>query len=319
MSGQQQLRVCEFNLENLFISMDYYEGQDLQEMSEQTWKELALAQLQNRQKPLAKLWGLSKAILDIDPDILMLIEVGGKESLENFNKYFLSDRYIPIFLDGNSRRNIDLGFLVKKDLPFRIEARSNKDLPIEVYAYQGKYTSRFSRDVAELRLYDGSHLKLIILLIHLKSMISTEQDFKVKDLRTAEAVALAGLYNRLRSEFPEVPIILGGDFNSSLSSLELELLKRTDLKDYHDLLGTPTEGRISLVHFDYLGRPHPLILDYLLVSPHLIEKVNKTMSYTYRYKGFYDVPEELPTTLKARYQMPSDHYPLVLVFDLIDT
>lgn len=70
--GQTELKVCEVNLENLFISMEYYQGQALDQMSEQEWKSLALAQLRKKQKPLRKIWGLAKAILDIDPDILML-------------------------------------------------------------------------------------------------------------------------------------------------------------------------------------------------------------------------------------------------------
>jgi endonuclease/exonuclease/phosphatase family metal-dependent hydrolase len=296
--------------------MEYYEGQDLHQMSELEWRELSLAQLQKKQKPLAKVWGLSKAILDIDPDILMLVEVGGKESLENFNQYFLKDQFQTCFLEGNSKRNIDLGFLIKKNLPFRVEALSNKETPIEVNSYQRRYISKFSRDVGELRLYEGDQLKFIVLLVHLKSMISTEQDFKGKDVRTAEAIALAGIYSKLRADFPKVPIVLGGDFNTSLATLELELLARTDLVDFHDLLNTPEEKRVSLVHFDYLERPHLLILDYLLISPHLKNRIIDSESYTYRYKGFYEIPENLPKTPKDRYQMPSDHYPLVLTIDL---
>ena len=310
--GEKKLKICEFNVENLFISMDFYQGQDLAEMSEPGWRNLALAQLQKKQKPLSKLWGLSKAVLDIDPDILMLIEVGGRDSLENFSRYFLNDQFIPLFIEGNSKRNIDLGFLVKKGLPFRVEGRSNRETPIEVNTLKGRHIAKFSRDVAELRLFDGDELKLIVLLTHLKSKITADQDFGGKDVRTAEATALAGIYENLRSVFPDVPIVLGGDFNAELSSLELELLKRTDLSDFHDSLETPAEKRISLVYFDYSGRPCPMVLDYLLISPHLKNRIINAESYTYGYKGFYEIPEQYPKTLKERYQMPSDHYPLVL-------
>jgi endonuclease/exonuclease/phosphatase family metal-dependent hydrolase len=255
---------------------------------------------------------LSQAILDIDPDILMLIEVGGQESLENFNTHFLNNRFVPHFVQGNSLRNIDLGFLVKRDLGWKVEALSHRDTPVEVSTYRGKYISRFSRDVAELRVYDDTKLKIIILLTHLKSMISTEQDYKGKDVRTAEAIALVGIYNEIKKTFPDVPVVLGGDFNTDLSSLEAELIKRTDLQDFHDCLGTPKEGRTSLVHFDYVGNPHSLVLDYLLISPHLCHRIVSEKSHTYRYKGFYNIPDSLPKTPQERYQMPSDHYPLVL-------
>ncbi|MEO5968410.1 MAG: endonuclease/exonuclease/phosphatase family protein [Bdellovibrionia bacterium] len=296
--------------------MEYYQGQPLDQMSEQEWRSFALAQLQRKQKPLRKLWGLAKAILDIDPDVLMLVEVGGKESLQNFNQYFLGQRYKPLFVEGNSRRNIDLGFLVKKELQYQTEARSNKETEVEVANFLGKHFSRFSRDVAELRLYDGQKLKLIILLAHLKSMLSTDQDFRGKDTRTGEAEALVRIYKNLRSVCPGVPIIVGGDLNANISSLELEFLKRSDLVDFHDYLQTPAENRVSLVYFDYSGKPVPNILDYLLISPDLCGQVVRGKSYTYRYKGFFDIPEGLPDTPQVRYKMPSDHYPLVLTVKL---
>ncbi len=312
----RELKICEFNVENLFISMEYYSDQDLRQISEEEWKKIALAQFQKLQKPLAKLWGISKAILEIDPDIVMLIEVGGKDSLENFNTYFLSNKFQTYFIGGNSRRGIDLGFLVKKDLPFHTACYSNKETPIEVSTYQGKYLSRFSRDVAELHLSNHSQLQLIILLIHFKSKISTEQDFRGKDVRTAEAMALTQIYKNLRSKYKNVPVIVGGDFNTDLASLELEFIKQTDLEDVHDLLNTPTDARTSLVYFDYNETPRLQILDYLLVSPEIHDRIVASKTYTYRYKGFYDIPENLPSSLRERHKMPSDHYPLVLTIQL---
>lgn len=291
--------------------MAYYSGQDLRETSEADWKAAAVAQMRRRQKPIWQLWGLAKAIQDIDADILMLVEVGGEESLQLFNHHFLNDRYIPHFLAGNARRGIDLGYLVRRGLPFRAEAKSNRDLEVEVSTWTGKVTSRFSRDVAELRLAQEGSLRLILLLTHLKSKITSDGDFQGKDVRTAEAMALAHLYSRRREEFPSVPIIVGGDFNAELGSLELEPLNWTDLTDLHDLLGTLPDDRVSLVHFDFAGRAHFNVLDYLLLSPQLKQRVVPQCSGVYRYKGFYDLPEALPTTRKERFQMPSDHYPVV--------
>lgn len=312
----REIILCEYNLENLFISVEYYSGQDLKTVSESEWKSFALAQLQRKQKPLSKLFGISEAIEKIDPDVLMLTEVGGRDSLENLNRYFLQEKYLVYYVEGNSTRNIDLGFLVKKEFEFQVEARSNRETPVEVRTYQGNYTTRFSRDVAELRILDADEIRLIILLVHLKSMLSTEQDYKGKDVRTAEANALVAIYEKYREEFPHVPIVVGGDFNTELSSLELELLKRTDLTDFHDCLNTPQEERVSLVHFEVDGTPRPHILDYLLLSPHLRDRIVKAKSYTYRYQSFYDIPEPLPNAPQERYRLPSDHYPLVLTLTI---
>jgi predicted extracellular nuclease len=206
--------------------------------------------------------------------------------------------------------------LVKKDLGVQAQAISNRDMPVEVQAYQGRFAAKFSRDVAELRLFADGELKLILLLTHLKSKLSSDQDFQGRDRRTAEAVALAGFYNRLRAEIPNVPIVVGGDLNSTLDSPELEALRQTDLTDFHDVLQTPAEERVSFVHFDYKDVAHPQVLDYLLVSPHLKEKIVPELSRTFRYKSFYDIAYPLPKTPGERFMMPSDHFPLVLTLTI---
>lgn len=312
MSWSGELRICEYNVENLFLAMEYYEGEDLSTLSEATWKKLALGQLKRRQKPLHKVQGVAKAILDIDADLYLLVEVGGRESLENFNRYFLADRYEAHFVEGNSRRSIDLGFLVRRGLGLRAETRSNRDTPVEVHSRHGKYETRFSRDVAELRLYDGKALRQIVLLTHLKSKLGSELDVQGKDTRTGEAIALAGVYERVRREQPGVPIVVGGDFNADIASLELELVSRTDLVDFHDVIGTPRSDRTTFVHVGFFERTTDLVLDYLLVSPELRDRVVAEKSFTYRYKGFYGLPHPLPQTMKERHQMPSDHFPVVM-------
>lgn len=314
-SFPKQLTLCELNAENLFISLEHYHDDDLENLTESHWRKLALPQLRKKQKPLSKIWGLTNAIMDINPDILMLIEVGGKESLEHFNHYFLKDQYVPHFVETNSKRSIDLAFLVKKDLTLHAQAISNREATVNVGSYRGSgVAARFSRDVAELHIYHGKEIKLILLLTHLKSKISTDKDFQGRDLRQAEAEALANLYRKVAEKNPNTPIIVGGDLNSDLASPELEALTQTNLTDFHELIGSTSEDRISLVHFDYQGAAHPQTLDYLLISPHLKTKIIKEKSFTYRYKSF-DVPHPLPTTVHQRFHMPSDHFPLVLTLE----
>jgi endonuclease/exonuclease/phosphatase family metal-dependent hydrolase len=310
------LTLCELNTENLFISLEHHDGGSFENMSEGAWRKLALPQMRRKQKPLRKLWRMGATIGEIDPDVLMLVEVGGKESLQLFNQHFLESRYAPYILDSNSPRGIDLAFLLKKDLNYDVEIISNREMPIDVQTYQGGFAAKFSRDVAELHLSQNSELKLILLLTHLKSKISSDRDFQGTDRRKAEAAALAGLYDKLQKKYPHTPIIVGGDLNAELSSPELEPLTKTNLTDFHDVMGTAKEDRVSFVHFDYKGLPHPQTLDYLLLSPELKDKVQKDKSSTYHYRSFFDIPHPLPRTVSERYQMPSDHYPLVLTLDL---
>ncbi len=312
-----QLKICELNTENLFISLEHYAGGGFDNLTESQWRKLALPQLRRKQKPINKIWGLVDAIEDINPDILMLIEVGGKESLDHFNHHFLKNAYTAHFIETNSNRSIDLAFLVKKDLRWNAQAMSNRETPVKIDSYKNFDPAlRFSRDVAELHLFAETELKLILLLTHLKSKISTDNDYQGRDMRRAEATALSSLYSKLCERHPTVPVVVAGDFNSDLKGPELEPLTQTDLTDFHDLLGSPMEARFSQMHFDYKGQPRPQILDYLLVSPHLKDKVIREKSLTYRYKSFYDIPHPLPTTVSQRYHMPSDHFPLVLTIDI---
>jgi endonuclease/exonuclease/phosphatase family metal-dependent hydrolase len=307
-----ELRICTYNLENLFLGMEYYNGEDLSAVTEEQWRGFALAQFRRRQKPLFKLRGLAKAIRDIDPDVLMGVEVGGRESLENFNRYFLDEAYVPHFVETNSDRGIDLAYLVRKGLPDQFETRSNREMPLEVESYLRTYKARFARGVAELCMSRDGDLKMIFLLVHLKSKISSDQDYQGTDLRTAEARALARLYQSRREESPDVPIVIGGDFNAPLSSAEFDELRATDIQDSLELLGHPSVERTTLVFFDYLKRAHAETLDYLLVSPHLQDRIVPDKTGVYRYKTFYDIPLELPEELKEKRLQPSDHLPVVL-------
>jgi endonuclease/exonuclease/phosphatase family metal-dependent hydrolase len=220
------LTFCEFNVENLFISLVYYEGEYLESITEEQWTGFALAQLQEKQKSLKKLRALASVFHEINADVFMLVEVGGEESLHHFNLHFLNDEYDCHFVAGNARRGIDLAFLTKKDLPFSAETHSNRDLVVEVSGWTGKQLTKFSRDIAELRLKDREGtLALTVLLTHLKSMLGSETDARGKDVRTAEAFALSELYEKRRKEHPNSPLLVCGDLNSNLSSLELERLR----------------------------------------------------------------------------------------------
>lgn len=313
----QQLTLCVLNTENLFISLEHHDGSDFSDYSESEWRKLALPQLRHKQKPLNKLWGLTNAINDIQPDILMLIEVGGQESLEHFNRYFLKENYLVHFIETNSNRCIDLAFLVKKNIPLSAKTVSNRNTRLRISTHGDHHSpKRFSRDAAELHLFKDSQLKLILLLTHLKSKISTEKDFQGRDLRRAEAEALISVYHRISQQHPNVPVVVGGDFNADLESPELEIIRTSNLTDFHEILESSLEDRISFVHFDHLGQPKPQILDYLLVSPQIKNKIVKNKSFTYRYKSFYNAQHPLPTTIHQRYHMPSDHFPLVLTLDV---
>ena len=169
--SRSKLVFVEFNVENLFLYLDHADqlrGQDIATLTEKEWQSLTASIVGN--KPIEHVRSLAQAVLDINPDILMLCEVGGVESLANFSRLFLHDRYAVHLIEGNSDRGIDLGYLVRKSLPFHYDVRSHKDraidflYPHEILSQETGYgnlrsarlsSHKFSRDVLELRIYEN--------------------------------------------------------------------------------------------------------------------------------------------------------------------
>ena len=110
---KKKLKICVYNVENLFLATDdilYHPGQEL--------------------KSKKKVDQLAKVLQNIDADIYAFSEVGGVKSLEKLNEEFLNNTYDVYFHLSNSDRGIHNGYLVKKDLPYMIKVKTNKTRPI---------------------------------------------------------------------------------------------------------------------------------------------------------------------------------------------
>jgi endonuclease/exonuclease/phosphatase family metal-dependent hydrolase len=238
-----RIRFVEFNVENLFILLDHYRPASDPHpslISEERWRKLSSSTTPN--KPIHQVRQLAAAITDLNPDIVMLCEVGGRESLENFSHYFLNNQYSAHLIEGNSNRGIDLGYLVRRTLPYNFDLLSHKHRHIDFlypHELQSKETGykhlgsarrtshKFSRDVLELRAFaneaqnatqNDAELvtpEFIVLLVHLKSQLDRERiDPNGRDRRRAELEKLVKIYNEINHEFEgRVPVLMTGDFN----------------------------------------------------------------------------------------------------------
>ena len=178
------------NTQDLFLFMDKYKDEIVHELTEPKWQMLSTSLLPN--KNLKKLLALKETYKAHDPDILLLIEVGGSESLNNFNKYFLDDAYEVFTSASNSDRGIDLGFMVKKEIASFFEFSAYVD---NLLSNQKK----FSRGVFELKLKKEEEIKMIFLLTHLKSKLNLKKlDFEGRGQRQAETMELAKIYQSLK-------------------------------------------------------------------------------------------------------------------------
>lgn len=308
------MKLCLYNVENLFLL-----------------NQIPSPLTESYRKPPEKIEWIARTILDIDADITMLIEVGGLASLDLLNHRYLGENYYTVLLPGNSDRGIEMGYLVHKRVNLFHQIISHKNESID-FSYpheisEAKKNNRdikvhkFSRDVSELRLIDGQNVKLILLLVHLKSKLDKDGiDFNGNLRRKAELKALVKIYNQRRSEFPNIPVIVAGDFNGNaqLETHEPEfsdLYQLTDLKDVLEVINEPKEQRSTYFHFTKDQIREASQLDYIMLPPELHLKVKKEVSGIYQYRDPHGVLIPHPQDSFSRYALPSDHYPIVASFD----
>jgi endonuclease/exonuclease/phosphatase family metal-dependent hydrolase len=273
-------------------------------------------------KPEDKIKEISQIILQTNPDILMLLEVGGLDSLIEFNERYLNQAYIPFLVPGNSDRGIEMGYLVKKDLPYSYFHQSNKDRTID-FKYLGidenasEQKTKFSRDISELHLIQNDKVEVIFLLVHLKSKWDRDGNDPNGTLRRkAELKALVKFYLELTLKYPKTPIIVSGDFNGNagMDSCEEEFIsiyEDTDLKSSLDLLNLAQDEKTTYFHFLRDGKRIGHQLDFIFLPQSLSNAQIKEESGVWRYQNAEGEPKALPQSIYERYALASDHYPVI--------
>lgn len=335
-SNTINISFCLLNAENLFLLFDHTLPADWQKMEELQWQKLSTSVYDN--KSLKKCFALAKSIQDLNPDILMLCEVGGTESLKNFNELFLNNLYSVAMTEGNSDRNIDVAFLIKKNSPFYFDLHTNKNRLLNFwYPHEKIYNEeaqkkniklipshKFSRDCVELRLFKISQDKpfAVILLTHLKSRLDKEHiDPNGFERRSAELQSTIEIYKELQTQHPLVPILICGDFNGiaakTNTDLEFkEIYTETDWGDVLELSNVNPQDRWTYAQVKATSRTEGRQIDYCFLNSVALKYLNKSRSLVYRYKDQFGFALDQPQSLEAKFQLPSDHYPIY--FELIN-
>jgi endonuclease/exonuclease/phosphatase family metal-dependent hydrolase len=322
-----KLKLMQLNAENLFIFLDEVAPERWRELKESDWQALSKASVPN--KSLRKALALSESILDVMPHVVALNEVGGLESLTNFNRLFLNDLYSEYLIEGNSDRGIDVGYLVLKSWNKNFDLISHKDREINfLYPHERillpKFRShRFSRDCAELRVKgQNGETELILFLVHLKSKLDPEGIDPFGDLRrAAEVQSLVEIYHESKLKFPKAHHILLGDFNGTARLDEREpafdiIYEQTDFRNALELADLDKELSTTQVQFSRSSGRALLQFDYIFLDKDLHEQLVKDETYVYRYKNEMGIHSQLPTNFDQKLLMPSDHYPVVVTINL---
>jgi hypothetical protein len=321
-----------YNVENLFLLFDHPIPENFQTLTEPEWQKLSTSVYDN--KPLRKCLEIAKLILLEQPDIVMLCEVGGLESLKNFNVLFLQSNYSCILIEGNSDRNIDIGYLIKKTQSYFFDIISNKNRPLN-FLYPHEITSQnhgfkikssshtFSRDCAELRLFSKDRSKpfLIILLMHLKSRLDPERiDPGGVERRGAELKMAITIYKELENEFPTCPILFCGDLNGYAGKTTpdtefLPIYQETDLQDIFEIAGLSTENRSTFYQIKNGGKVDGKQIDYCFLPKKVWPYLNSQRCYVYKYTDHQGLQLNTPTSMESKSLLPSDHYPLFFTLE----
>ena len=305
------LKVMVLNAQDLFLFMDKHNHDEspVTELTEIKWQLMSSSLLMNKAKE--KCLMLGHTILEADADIVMMTEVGGAESLQNFARYVLNDNYLALSLPSNSDRGIDLGYLVKKSLAYKVEMHTHVNYPLPHPA------RRFSRDVLRLDLKENEETKMILLLVHIKSKLNLGgADFEGRSRRILEIKGLLEIYQNLVSSHPNIPVLIGGDFNGHAGEKDteeefLEIYRQTDLKDIAFLSKLPEEDRFSYVYFTRGGNRFVQQIDYLFISEKFAHLIDPLETYFPRYKTLAGAPLPIPKRMEQKNILPSDHYPFL--------
>jgi endonuclease/exonuclease/phosphatase family metal-dependent hydrolase len=266
------LRVAAFNAENFYLILDRLYGRDELEALDSGAYLAMNSSIYNPNKERAKVAAIASTIIERDYDVVGLVEIGGMESLSNFNRIYLGDRYDCFLHEENSRRGIFAGALVKRGAFARVEARS---MP-----------GAFSRNILRLNLGHGG-TDLEVFVVHLKSQHGEDRGIAQ---RMREVEALASMVRLGRC-------LVMGDFNGIAirgeAQFEYEAFLALPFDDVLERVGLPVDRRWTHYHFG--PRPNFAQLDYIFCTRD-IEVLEAGV-----------VEDSPPQSRAARDRLPSDH------------
>lgn len=266
-------------------------------------------------KPKHEIVGIAKAIRDSAPDIVTVQEVRDLATLRVFVDQYLDGLYEAILTPGNSERGIEIGFLIKKDIPLDSRLESNRHV-MWTDPFSGKTEPLFSRDLPVLSLYrkgDTAHASPLLVVIgnHGKSKRSRPGDPESRILRSAQYQSAGKIIDSLLFRYgPDIPLVLAGDFNTNIADApEIKPVKQR-LFDPFDILDVPAEDHVTHTFHPKGRRAEFNQLDAIFVAPALRSSILNVE--VYRYKNIRGEVKALPNSFRERSQNPSDHFPVIV-------
>ncbi len=273
-------------------------------------------------KPDKDLRGVAETIRRAEPDILVVEEIGSVEILAEFATSHLGSKYEPLLIEGNGG-GIHVGFLLKKDLPFDVEAQSFKNV-----ADSTDGDPLFSRDLPVLVFRErGGDARgpprLAVAGTHFKSQRTSDPTIDTAAIRARQAKGASEILKHYQEQLgPAVPVILAGDFNDDLRHAPAfsSLKDLAGFRDSFDLApadkSVPITDRTTQTFHPRDGSPTVWSqLDGILVSGVSAESRIIREAQVVPYLDENGKIKPIPRTREERHQNPSDHFMLRAVID----
>ncbi len=271
------------------------------------------------QKPLYKQEGLARPIISNDLDIIVVEEVNDLAEMQQFSQFRLGDKYESILADSNDSRGIKIGYFIKRDLPFRIEVTTSKDMEA-VYPATGEVTKIYSRDLPGLRVWspeqsDNDEPLLSLFGTHFKSKRDKPGDPESRILRRIQNEISALVVEKEMNLYPQSVVMVAGDFNGDVRvEPEFAPLKNI-LIDLFDAANPPMTDAERITHSFHPkeGDTKYSQIDAFLLAPNAKPYIKK--AFVHRYLDANGNIKTLPATWEERNANPSDHFPVIFHFD----
>lgn len=273
---------------------------------------------------------IANLIMKEQPDIIVLQEVDDSETLEKFTTEYLKDQYFDLLVEGNDPRGIEIGFLIKKNLPFDLEIQGHKHKKGQ---YQNENIEIFSRDLPIVTFWpQGSHRQgkpyFSIAGAHLKSMGDKKGDPQSTILRGQQVIQTLDVLKSYEQKYGDEHVkLLIGDFNTHVpEAAELQPLWEAGFREVFDLLENQLSEQERVTHsYHPIDQPPSYKqLDAFLFAPSLFP--NRQLVLEAKVVPYLDSaghPRPFPKTREERNLQASDHRMIVfemdfsLIYDLL--
>ena len=251
------------------------------------------------------------ALLAVDADILVVQETD-RRALAKFNRGWLGKRYRVSVVDGRGPKRIQVGVLVRRDLPLAVEERAFRD---ERWGERGALI--FERTVPGIvvRLRGDTRPLFAGLGVPLKSKNGDPVDSDGTLTRMTQAMRLVDIAGRyFGAHGDDLPFFVAGDFNGNPNEeMAFEPLARAGLVDAFARVSLPVRARVT-----HSFHPGPIAqyqqLDAVLLSRGFAPYLRR--AWVHRFLGADGRAKRLPRSAEERDANPSDHFPVVIEIDL---